>query len=279
MEICNKIICGDNTEILKTIPYNYIDLVVTSPPYQNLRTYNGYSFDFENTAKELYRTLKIGGVICWIVGDSVVDGSETLDPLRQALYFKEICGFRVLDTMIYQKNGQALPDKTRYGQCWEYMFILSKGKPKTINLLRDKKNRWAGVSNFGANTIRQKDGTLTEIKKCCPPEFGIRYNIWKYATGFGYTTKDKIAFEHPAIFPESLAGDAILSWSNPGDLVLDPFNGSGTTCLMAKKLRRNYIGIDISEQYCTLARTRLKNSDNREDFIKENSKEKMKKFL
>lgn len=222
----------------------FIDLTVTSPPYDDLRGYNGYSFDFEAIAKELYRVTKESGVLVWIVGDSVKNGSETGTSFKQALYFKEI-GFNLHDTMIFEKNSStycARPDSNRYTQIFEYMFILSKGKPKA-NLICDKANKWAGHKDWSGkmkNPVR---------------EYSPRTNIWRVITSFN-------GVKHPAPFPEQLAADHILSWSNEGELIYDPFMGSGTTAKMAVKLKRNFIGSEISPSYVELSRERLRLSTN-----------------
>lgn len=263
----NRIIYGNSVEVLKTLDSNTVDLTVTSPPYDNLRTYNGkikdevsfedgYSFPFVEMARELYRVTKNGGVVVWVVNDQVKNGGETGSSFKQALKFKEI-GFTLYDTMIYHKNGAPFPETGRYSQVFEYMFVLSKGKPKTVNLLKDKPNRWAGHTNFGDPSKREKDGNLKKVDKFAVAEFGTRYNIWYITNGKGYSTKDDFAYEHPAIFPESLAEDHILSWCNEGDLVLDPMCGSGTTLKMAKLNNRNYIGIDINEEYVNLSQRRV----------------------
>lgn len=228
----NTVYCGNCLEVLKGFPENCINLTVTSPPYDNLRSYNGYEFDFEGIARELFRVTANGGVVVWVVGDATDKGSETGTSFRQALYFKEI-GFNLHDTMIYEKNSPAFPARAssnRYTQIFEYMFVFSKGKPK-CNLICDKPNKWAGHKDFS--------GKL----KNPVPDFSPRNNIWKYTTSFN-------GVKHPAPFPEKLAEDHILTWSNPGDLVLDPMAGSGTTLRAAKKAGRNYIGIEISEEYC-----------------------------
>lgn len=237
------------------LPDNYIDLTVTSPPYDNLRTYNGFSFDFEGIAKELFRVTKQGGVVVWVIGDSVVRGSETGNAFRQALHFKEI-GFNLHDTMIYQKNAFPFPDKTRYAQVFEYMFVLSKGKPNTTNIIR--------VPTKEANRIKNKksyqrlpNGETVPMKYETGKSERNKENVWMFEVGYMKTTKDKFAFQHPAMFPEQLAHDHIISWSNEGDIVFDPMCGSGTTCKMAKQLGRNFIGIDISEEYCEIAKQRI----------------------
>lgn len=253
----NDIITGECVSCMSEMDSDTIDLTVTSPPYDQLRDYKGYSFDFENTAKQLYRITKPGGVVVWVVGDSVINGSESGTSFKQALYFKEI-GFNLHDTMIYQKTSSSLPDPTRYYQSFEYMFVLSKGKPKTINLLKDRKNSTSGKSINSGTTIRGKDGITrrrTNIRDT--REYGLRWNVWEYQVGWKKTTTDDYAFKHPAMFPEALAKDHILTWSNERDLVLDPFAGSGTTLKMAKQNNRDYLGIEMSEEYIEIIRKRL----------------------
>jgi len=254
----NQIICGNCLEVMKGWPDKCIDLTVTSPPYGDLREYKGYVFDFESIATQLYRIIKQGGVVVWIVGDMMVDGSESGESFRQALFFKKV-GFNLHDTMIYQKAGISVPAVGRYHQVFEYMFVLSKGRPKTFNSILDRKNRWC--QPWGKASFRNKDGTKTERTERTRREFGMRWNVWKYVVGYGNSTKDEIASRHPAIFPEQLAVDHIKSWSNEGDLVFDPMNGSGTTTKMSNKLHRRYIGIDISPEYCEIARQRLEAVD------------------
>lgn len=265
--INNTIFLGDAVDIMSGFDNEIIDLTVTSPPYDNLRTYNGkikdevtyedgFSFPFVEMAKQLFRVTKKGGVVVWVVNDQVKNGGETGSSFRQALKFMEI-GFTLHDTMIYHKNGAPFPETGRYSQVFEYMFVFSKGKPKTVNLLRDKPNRWAGFSNFGDPSKRLKEGELKKVEKFTVAEFGTRYNVWYITNGAGFSSKDTIAFEHPAIFPESLAEDHILSWCNEGDLVLDPMAGSGTTLKMAKINNRNFVGIDINPEYVDLCHRRV----------------------
>ncbi len=257
----NKIINDDSETVLKKIPSNSINLTVTSPPYDDIRDYNGYNFNTASATRiisELFRVTKQGGVVVWIVGDSTTNGSESGTSFRQALKFMD-AGFKLHDTMIYEKNTSSFPAKragNRYTQIFEYMFVFCKGKIATANLICDKPNKWAGHTNWGKNTNRLKNGELQETSDIKPvPDFSPRNNIWHYNVGKGFNSSDKESHEHPAIFPEKLAEDHILSWSNEGDLILDPFSGSGTTCKMAKKNNRNYIGIDISKEYCDLAET------------------------
>lgn len=256
----NKIYCGSCQTILKNFPDNYFDLTVTSPPYDKIRDYNGFQFSSEDCnqiIKELYRVTKKGGVVVWIVGDSVSNGSESGTSFLQAAKFMKI-GFKLHDTMIYEKNTSSFPARKtskRYTQIFEYMFVFCKGKIKTGNLICDKSNKWAGHTNWGKNTHRNKAGELIQSKNIKPvPDFSPRNNIWRYVVGHGFNSSDKESKKHPAIFPEKLAEDHILSWSNEGDIVLDPFVGSGTTCKIAKKNGRKYVGIDISKEYCKLSR-------------------------
>ncbi len=252
----NKIICGDAVEVMKAMPLNSIDLVVTSPPYDELRNYNGYVFNFEGMARGLFKVMKKGGVVVWVVGDQTIKGNETGTSFRQALYFKQV-GFNLFDTMIYLKTPRgAVGNNKTYWQAFEYMFVLSKGTPKTINLLKDRENKDERGGDRG--TKRLPDGTLLKLKRAGYPKYGRRTNVWEYLIGRGHSASDNIAYQHPAIFPEKLVQDHIISWSNPGDVILDPMCGSGTTCKMAKLNKRNFIGIDISSEYCKIAEERLK---------------------
>ena len=253
----DSIVCGDNCDVLGTFPRECIDLVVTSPPYDDLRTYGGHSWDFEGVAQQLWRVIKPGGVVVWVVADATVNGSETGTSFRQALRFMEI-GFRLHDTMIYRKNSLSFPETNRYYPNFEFMFVLSKGQPKSVTLIADKENKQATKGITGNQ--READGSLTQMcgarKGNAIKERGVRWNVWEYTTGKGHTAEEAFAHGHPAMFPEKLARDHILSWSNEGDIVLDPFNGSGTTTKMARLMGRRFIGIEINPEYCEIARKR-----------------------
>ena len=245
---------GDCVELMREMPDECVDLVVTSPPYDNLREYGGKSdFRFEDTANELYRVIKKGGVVVWIVGDETVDGDESGTSFKQALFFKEI-GFKLNDTMIWNKGGftavGALP--YRYGQVFEYMFILAKGHIKTFNPIKDRPNKQYGRIQIGS--IRQKNGTT---KPCSTngnmtAQFGQRFNVWNIYP----EQSNKNRSFHPAPFCEQLARDHIISWSNEGDLVLDPFCGSGTVLKVCRLTNRNGIGFEINPDYEPLIRER-----------------------
>lgn len=248
----NTIYHSDCIDLMKSMEQNSVDLTVTSPPYDELRNYNGYHFSVESIAKDLFKVTKKGGVVVWVIGDKITNGNRSLTSFKQALAFQEI-GFNVHDIMVYKKRNTPFMRTNAYTNCFEFMFVFSKGSPKTANLLKVKTVRQGQEMmpfNKGADGINRK--VLGELK----PE-KTRTNIWEYAVGLHGTTSDRIAFTHPAVFPEKLAEDHILSWTNEGDIVFDPMCGSGTTCKMAFLNKRFYIGCDISKEYVDLAKKRL----------------------
>lgn len=253
-----NLLCGDCYDLLLTLPSSCIDLTVTSPPYDNLREYNGniqqWGFEkFKLIAKELYRVTKDGGVVVWIVADATIKGSETGSSFRQALWFMD-CGFNLHDTMIWAKPSFTAVGtlKMRYASTFEYMFVFSKGTPKTFNPIKDRKNIHAGKKKHG--TIRQSNGSTIPVssKGKLYEEYGQRFNVWHMSP----EKSNKKRF-HPAQFPEALAHDHIISWSNPGDLVLDPFAGSGTTGICCINTNRRFLGFEICEEYYAIANARL----------------------
>lgn len=257
----NRIICGNHLDILAQLPDDSIDLTLTSPPYDDLRDYKGYKFDYKKLAPLLLQKTKEGGVVVWVVNDKTEDGDETGTSFRQALYFKKV-GFKLYDTMIFEKKNPVGVTKGRkYTSAFEYMFVFSKDIPKTFNPI--KKEIIHKHLKYKSSTYRQKDGTTKKRKNPIPNPYKLRKNIWTYKIGTP-STKDKIAFKHPAIFPEPLARDHIYSWTNEGDVVLDPMCGSGTTCKMAYVMNRQYIGIDMSEEYCNIARTRIEANEGKQ---------------
>lgn len=257
-----KLILGDCLEKMRDMKDNSVDLTVTSPPYDNLRTYEGvidsWNFDkFKDIAKELYRITADGGVVVWVVGDSTVKGSETGTSFKQALHFMEL-GFNLHDTMIWNKGSFAFPAKGRYHQVFEYMFVFSKGTPKTFNPIKDRENKYVGTRGAsGRKTNGERNTGKSEVRE----QWGQRFNIWNYPIGGGHSASDKIAFEHPAIFPEKLAEDHIVSWSNENDTVFDPFMGSGTTGKMAVLNNRHFIGIELNEHYYNISKQRIEQYD------------------
>lgn len=256
----NQVINGDCVAEMRKLPNALIDLTVTSPPYDNLRTYkggikdkafNGYSFDFESVAREIYRITKPGGVVVWVVGDATVKGSETGSSFRQALFFKEI-GFNLHDTMIWNKGGFSAVSQPmiRYGAAFEYMFVFSKGRVKTANIIKDRRNK---KIHSTVSSKRQKDGRMVK-RLHIPRAIGCRFNVWEMPG----CVSSKERTGHPAQMSLRLAADHIMSWSNPGDVVLDPFAGSGTTLLAAKQTGRKYIGVELAKEYCEIINQRLR---------------------
>jgi len=247
-----KLIQGDCIEKMKDIPDNSIDMVMTSPPYDNLRDY-GKDFTgwgehiWKPVLEGIFRVLKDGGVCVWVVGDATIKGSESGTSFKQALYWMEIGG-KLHDTMIWEKTGM-LPTQDRYYAIFEYMFVFSKGKPKSMNFIEDKQNTAGGRSqkkDAVINKGKQKDGTGCFVRK----HLGRRTNIWRIAIG-------KHETGHPAVFPIQLAKDHIISWSNKGDTILDPFMGSGTTGVACYDLGRDFIGIELDEGYFKIAENRI----------------------
>lgn len=252
----NKIIEGNCIEVMRQFDENIIDLTITSPPYDDLRNYKGFVFPFEDIAKELYRVTKDGGIVVWVVSDATINGSETGTSFKQALFFQQI-GFNLHDTMIFRKTNP-IPQiyRKRYNNEFEYMFVFSKGVVKTHNpimvdcLHAGLELNGTTYKNFSKNEQRrEKLAKPVKNKK-------IKGNIWEYVVG--KKQEDQEAKGHPAPFPCQLVRDHIFSWSNPGDIVLDPMCGSGTTPRVACEMGRQYIGIDISHEYCEIARKRVK---------------------
>lgn len=251
-----SLVQGNCIAEMQKIESNIIDLTVTSPPYDNLRTYAGtleWNFEiFQQVANELYRITKDGGIVVWVVGDKTVKGSETLTSFKQAIYFNEI-GFNVHDTMIYKKTNPIPQNHNRYEQCFEYMFVFSKGKPKTFNPIKEETKNKGKSFDWGGRKTKMDDSQCrrhreSELIEVNPTK--TKMNIFKYSIGGGKTG-------HPAIFPEQLANDHIISWSNEGDVVFDPFMGSGTTGKMAKLNNRKFIGIEKVPEYFTIAKERI----------------------
>lgn len=249
-----ELILGDALEVMKGMASCSVDLTVTSPPYDNLRSYDGSyapdSLDWRGVISELYRVTADGGVVVWVVADATSDGTETGTSFRQALYAKE-CGFNLHDTMIYEIAGTgAKGSNYAYWQSFEYMFVWSKGKPKTVNRIADVKNSVGGQPRT-RSAKSEKLGSRVKRPGVISPMFSVRSNVWRYAAGHDDT------YDHPAPFPLQLAKDHILSWSNPGDMVLDPFMGSGTTGIASVQLGRKFTGIEIYPGYHAIAERRI----------------------
>lgn len=249
----NKIYSENCLDTMRRIPDGFIDMSITSPPYDDLRDYNGYHFPVEEIAAGLFAKTKEGGVVVWVVGDRTVNGDETLSSFSHAFAFRE-AGFRIHDTMIYAKNNPIPSDcGKRYRQCFEYMFCFSKGQPKTFNPLTQPIKHEKAFKSFRITKVGRNDLAHDHV---APKERKVN-NIFFYNVGTS-SSKDKIAFEHPAIFPEQLVEDQVRSWSNRGEVVYDPFMGSGTTAKIAHLLKRRWLGSEISSEYVTLAEKRLR---------------------
>ena len=253
----DKIICGDSQEVLKTFPDGCIDLTITSPPYSDLRHYgntltkdNWNHNKFMGIADELYRVTQEGGVVVWIVNDKTEKGSKSLVSFRQAIYFQEI-GFNVNDVMIWEKtNPCPVVRQPRYQDVFEYMFILSKGVPKTFNPIMvpckcANQEYHSTTKNMGGENGRTYKEFVINKEK-------VSGNVWEVAIAQNKT-------KHPAVYPQQLVEKHILSWSDEGDLILDPFVGSGTTAIVAKRMNRKYIGIEINPEYVDICQERLNN--------------------
>lgn len=243
----------DCIETMRRMEPGSIDMILASPPYDDLRSYEGFSFDFDGVARGMYRVLKDGGVAVWVVADRVKNGCESGTSFRQALGFMDT-GFNLYQTMIYKKKFVQPGNIRAYRKDTEYMFILSKGRPKTTNIIKDVPTYHPGA--IRSTPRREKDGSFTHRPVRRVSQFGRRSNVWEFSVGGGISSKDKIAHKHPAIFPEALAEDHIRSWSNPGDLIYDPFMGSGTTAKMSILLGRRWVGSEISKKYCDLTNER-----------------------
>lgn len=267
----DDIYCGKSEELLAKLPDGCIDLTVTSPPYDDmddyfnplpargLRQYNGYTWDFKELARQLYRVTKPGGVVVWVVGDPTIDGSESLASSLQKIYFRRL-GFNLHDTMIYHRH--CLPmTHNRYEQHFEYMFVFSKDSPRAFNAITERAIHAGDKHSLATKSATTKEAKSRNGRTDNPvwirKEEKIIGNVWYRPVGKGLSATDNIAYDHPAIFPEALARDHIISWSNPGDIVLDPFAGSGTTAKMSKLFHRHWLGFDISQEYVDLARRRV----------------------
>lgn len=256
----NQIIEGNCVDVMKKFDDGVIDLTVTSPPYDNLRNYKGFDFPFEDIAKELFRVTKPGGVVVWVVNDATIEGNETGTSFKQALYFREI-GFNLHDTMIFRKTNP-IPQiyRKRYNNEFEFMFVFSKGTVKTHNpLMVDCLH--AGLELNGTTYKNFSKNEQTREKMAKPvKDKKIKGNIWEYVVG--KKQEDQEAKGHPAPFPCELVRDHIKSWTNQGDIVFDPMSGSGTVARVAAEMGRQYIGVDISHEYCDIARNRVRQIEN-----------------
>lgn len=250
----NRLFCQDGVKGMRDLPDDCIPLTVTSPPYDKMRKFGGHRFTFKPIARELWRITKPGGVVVWVVQDAIVKGSETGTSARQKLFFKKL-GFRIHHNMVFEPSGQRSAANVRYGVALQHIFVLSKGKPSYINLIKDRRNKTAG--QWARYTERTANGELRRQRRRKTQPWGVRGPIWRYSVGSHHTTKDKVAFKHPALMPEGLAEDLIISFSQPGDLVFDPMCGAATTLKMALLNNRRFLGFEIHGPYYEVAQQRL----------------------
>lgn len=262
-DIIDEIHLGGCVDAMRRLPDECIDMTLTSPPYDRVRAYGGDLLDFDTfqaVARELHRITRPGGVVVWVVADGIDDHTESCTSARQRLYFREV-GFKVYNTLVMARTGSRWPSRIRYGDSLEYAFVLSKGKPKSVHLLRDKPNRQAGlVYNDSPRPLAQRERPLPTVKGRPISAFGVRSAVWTYSTGGQTTTRDRYAYDHPALMPERMAEDHILSWSRLGDVVFDPMAGAGTTCKMALLNHRRFLGFEINPHYHDIAVRRLRDA-------------------
>lgn len=255
----NQVICCDCLEGMRGLPGECIPLTLTSPPYGGIRTYDGHDeWDFMAVARELHRITVEGGVVVWVVQEQIIDGSESGETSRQRLAFADI-GFRIHHTMVMARSSGFQTSKIRYGRPLEYAFILSKGRPRHFSPIRDKRNKCAGETRNKTN--RNPDGSLVRAGRWTTRPFGVRGPVWPYHTGKHHNAEEGYAHDHPALMPERMAEDHILSWSKVGELVFDPFAGAGTTLKMARLNFRRYLGFEANREYVEIARRRLRDAE------------------
>ena len=241
-----KLYQGDCLEVMKNIPKNSVDCIITSPPYDDLRDYNS-TINYETLIHLFYNALNNGGIVVWNVDDRISTGSKTLSSFKQALLFKEI-GFNVNDIIIWKKTNP-IPQlkRSHYQHSYEFMFVFSKGFPKTFNPILV--NCSCAGKQLSSGKVASKN-KKRKSKSITVNEQKIASDIWEFPICHNDTN-------HPAVFPLELPLLHIKSWTNENDTVLDPFMGSGTTGIACKMLNRNFIGIELDENYFKTAKERI----------------------
>lgn len=258
----NTILHGDSAEVMQSFPDKCIPLTVTSPPYAKMRLYGGHDYTwetFKSVATQLVRITMEGGVICWVVRNQIVKERENLQAEKEKLFFADDLGLWPHQTIIGAPKGVPLPQSRRYASNFDYVYVFSKGHPRIVNIIRDRRN-----SRFGDlksnRLIRESNGSE---RLACGGEYaiakwGFRSNLWSYSTGGNHTATDRISAKHPARMGEPLAEDLIISFSKPGDLVFDPFAGAGTSLKMALLNQRQWLGVEIFDEYVELIEKRMR---------------------
>jgi DNA modification methylase len=254
--VINKTHCAESSVALKKLPDNCIDIVVTSPPYDRIRDYNGFECNLHNIGEQLSRVLKDGGIIVMVIQDQTKDFGKSLTTFRTILDWCDNFNLKLFETVIYKKHGAEGAWWTkRFRVDHEYIPVFLKGKRPAYFTKEHLKipSKHAGKTMTGCAT-RLTNGSTLKSKKLKINPTKCRGTIWDYVTcGDG----GKLKHEHPATFPDKIPVDFIETFCPPGGIVLDPFMGSGTTALAALNLGRNFLGFDISNEYVSLANKRV----------------------
>jgi hypothetical protein len=253
----NAILLGDALEILSRIPAGSIPLTLFSPPYDGIRDYGkNWSLDYKTLGRLLFGATCDGGVCAVVIGDGTKDFAKSLTTFRWAVDWVDNTGWRLFECCIYSRHGNPGAWWTqRFRVDHEYILIFFKGDrlrcfDKTALMIPSKH---AGKVYSG--TDRLTNGGFKKIEPKAVNDLKCRGTIWGYATSNSEGNRTKL--EHPATFPDRLADDLIHCFSKPGDLVFDPMCGSGTTCVMAAKAKRDYLGIEINPEYHSIAMKRI----------------------
>lgn len=256
----NEIYCIDCVEGMKKIPDNSVDIVVTSPPYDGIRDYNGFNFDLHETGRGLIRILKEGGIVAMVIQDQTKNFGKTLTSFKTIIDWCDNIGFKLFECVIYRKHGSEGAWWTnRFRVDHEYMPIFLKGeKPQYFNKENLKVPSIHGGKVMTGSGSRRTDGKTNARVTRPINTMKCRGTIWNYLMA---GDKDPIKRQHPAPFPDQIPLDFIECFCPPGGVVLDPFMGSGSTAVAAKKLNRKYIGFDTSEEYIKIAHARLRNTE------------------
>ena len=255
-----NVYCVDCVEGMKAIPDGSVDLVVTSPPYDRTRDYNGFSFDLHATGEQIFRILRDGGVAAVVIQDQTKNFGKSLTSFRTVVDWCDNIGFKLFECVIYRKHGTEGAWWTqRFRVDHEYMPIFVKGhRPKYFNKDPLKIPSKHGGKTMTGSGNRQTNGRTTQTIRRAINLTKCRGTVWEYLMA---GDKNPVKRKHPAPFPDKIPLDFIQCFCQPDGIVLDPFMGSGSTAVSAKKLGRHFLGFDISSEYCKIAETRLNNTD------------------
>jgi DNA modification methylase len=262
----NKIIHGDCLDVLGNLPDNCIDLIVTSPPYADSRKklYHGVSPDeyvrwLAPRVEEFFRILKPTGTLILNIKEKVVDGERHTYVIDLILKMREQ-GWLWTEEFIWHKKN-SFPGKwpNRFRDAWERCLQFNKRKKFKMyqNTVKVPIGEWA---NYRLKNLSDNDNI--RIDSNSKSGFGRRVANWAgkrkvYPTNVLHIATECANRSHSATFPIGLPTWFIKLFTKKGDIVLDPFVGSGTTAVICKKLGRKYIGIDIKKQFCKLAKKNI----------------------